>query len=54
MNKDDIKFIREKDFTFLKEIGQGALGKTVLLKDEDLNTILTKFWDCKLNCVNHL
>ena len=37
MNKDDIKFIREKDFTFLKEIGQGALGKTVLLKDEDLN-----------------
>lgn len=37
MNKEDIKFIREKDFKFLKEIGQGALGKTVLLKDEDLN-----------------
>ncbi len=37
MNKDDIKFIRQKDFKFLKEIGQGALGKTVLLKDEDLN-----------------
>ena len=37
MNKDDIKFIRQKDFKFLKEIGQGALGKTVLLKDEDLD-----------------
>lgn len=38
MNKDDIKFIRQKDFQFLKEIGQGALGKTVLLRDVDLNT----------------
>jgi len=37
MNKDDIKFIRQKDFKFLKAIGQGALGTTVLLKDEDLN-----------------
>jgi serine/threonine-protein kinase len=37
MNKEDIKFLRQKDFKFLKEIGQGALGKTVLLKDEDLN-----------------
>lgn len=37
MNKNDIKFIRQKDFKFLKEIGQGALGKTILLKDEDLN-----------------
>ncbi|RBQ27620.1 protein kinase [Arcobacter sp. CECT 9188] len=37
MKKDDIKFIREKDFKFLKEIGEGALGKAVLIKDEDLN-----------------
>ncbi len=37
MNKEIIKFIRQKDFKFLKKIGQGALGKTVLLRDEYLN-----------------
>lgn len=36
MNKDDIKFIRQKDFKFLKKIGNGALGKAVLLRDEYL------------------
>ena len=47
MNKDDIKFIREKDFTLLKENGQGELEKTVLLKDKDLNKNLTKYRECK-------
>ncbi|MEV9530564.1 protein kinase [Aliarcobacter butzleri] len=37
MNKEEIKFIRQKDFKLLKEIGQGAVGRTVLLKDEDLD-----------------
>lgn len=37
MNKkpgDTIKFIRNKEYTFLKEIGQGGTGKTILVRDE--------------------
>jgi eukaryotic-like serine/threonine-protein kinase len=37
MDKDIIKFIRQKDFELLRKIGNGALGETVLLKDEQLN-----------------
>ncbi len=34
-----VQFIRTKDFRFIKEIGQGATGKTVLLEDEIINEI---------------
>jgi len=34
MDKKVIEFIRKKDFRFVKNIGQGGTGKTVLLKDE--------------------
>ena len=29
-----IEFVRKKDLVFTKELGQGACGKTVLLRDE--------------------
>ena len=29
-----VEFIRTKDFKFIKEIGQGGTGRTVLLEDE--------------------
>src|SRR5690625_833004 len=32
-----IEFLRSKDYTFIKEIGQGGTGKTVLLKDETID-----------------
>ncbi|NVJ47254.1 MAG: protein kinase family protein [Cytophagia bacterium] len=34
---DPIKFIRSKDYKFIKNIGQGGTGKTVLLQDEIIN-----------------
>jgi serine/threonine-protein kinase len=34
MENDIIKFVRTKDYKFLKDIGQGSTGKTVLLHDE--------------------
>lgn len=34
MANNVIKFLRQKDYTFIREIGQGGLGKTVLLKDD--------------------
>lgn len=37
MDKKIIEFIRKKDFRFVKNIGQGGTGKTVLLKDEIIN-----------------
>lgn len=42
--KDDIvKFIRTKEYLFEKFVGRGGTGKTVLLKDDILNT----FFICK-------
>jgi serine/threonine-protein kinase len=32
-----IQFIRSKDYRFIKEIGQGGTGRTVLLEDEIIN-----------------
>lgn len=32
-----IKFLRKKDYEFLKELGKGACGKTVLLNDPTIN-----------------
>lgn len=33
MNKKVVEFLRKKDYRFLKELGRGACGKTVLLYD---------------------
>ncbi|MFH2037411.1 MAG: protein kinase family protein [Candidatus Zixiibacteriota bacterium] len=43
MSKDIIPFIRKKDYKFIRNIGQGATGKTVLLKDE----IIDEYFVCK-------
>ena len=32
-----IEFIRQKDYKFIEEIGQGGTGRTVLLEDEIIN-----------------
>ncbi len=32
-----IKFLRKKDFKFIREIGQGGTGRTVLLEDQIIN-----------------
>jgi eukaryotic-like serine/threonine-protein kinase len=38
--KDQIlKFIREKEYRFVREIGQGGLGRTVLLRDDLINEV---------------
>jgi eukaryotic-like serine/threonine-protein kinase len=37
MTSNNIQFVRTKDFKLIKEIGQGGLGKTVLLRDEIIN-----------------
>ncbi len=34
MKNQIVEFIRTKDFKYIKQIGQGGTGKTVLLKDE--------------------
>lgn len=39
MDKKVIEFIRAKDFIYVKDIGQGGTGKTVLLKDEIIDEI---------------
>jgi serine/threonine-protein kinase len=43
MENKIIEFIRTKDFKFIRDIGQGATGKTVLLKDE----IIDEYFVCK-------
>lgn len=34
-----VKFIKEKDYKYIKDLGNGSFGKTVLLKDEELDTL---------------
>lgn len=43
MKNEIIAFIRKKDYRFIKNIGQGGTGKTVLLKDETID----EFFVCK-------
>lgn len=43
MDKKIIEFIRTKDYRFLKEIGQGGTGRTILIKDE----IIDESFVCK-------
>lgn len=38
-----IQFLRKRDYTFVKELGQGACGKTVLLHDEYID----QYYVCK-------
>lgn len=35
---ETIKFVRQKDYKFIKDIDQGGTGKTILIKDELLDT----------------
>lgn len=37
MSNKTIEFIRSKDFEFIKNIGQGGTGKTILIKDETID-----------------
>lgn len=39
MSKDIIQFLRQKDFRYIKDIGQGGTGKTILLKDEIIDEV---------------
>jgi len=39
MNTMEIQFLRKRDYKFLREIGQGGLGRTVLLKDEFIDEV---------------
>ena len=37
MSKEIIQFIRHKDFRYIKDIGQGGTGKTILIRDETID-----------------
>lgn len=43
MNKNIIEFVKKREYLLVKELGQGACGKTVLLKDDVIN----EFFVCK-------
>jgi len=43
MENDVIKFIRQKDYTFIRNIGRGATGAAILLKDE----LIDQLFVCK-------
>ena len=36
---DKIKLLRQKDFIFVKELEQGGAGKTILIKDEEIDEL---------------
>jgi serine/threonine-protein kinase len=36
MSKDIIRFIKQKEYKFIKELGQGGLGKTILILDSEI------------------
>jgi eukaryotic-like serine/threonine-protein kinase len=39
MSKETIQFLRQKDFRYIMDIGQGGTGKTILLKDETIDEV---------------
>jgi serine/threonine-protein kinase len=43
MYPDVIKFLRRRDYKFIKELGQGACGKTILIHDD----IIDEYFVCK-------
>lgn len=48
MNEEIVKFIRRHDYQLVKELGQGACGKTVLLYDDQIDEqfVCKKFTPC--------
>jgi len=36
MNNEDIKFLRQRDYKIIQELGHGSCGRTVLLRDEEI------------------
>ena len=43
MEEKIVEFLRKRDYRLIKELGQGASGKTVLLHDDVIN----EFFVCK-------
>jgi eukaryotic-like serine/threonine-protein kinase len=43
MESNIVHFLRTRDYLFVKELGRGACGRTVLLKDD----VLDQFFVCK-------
>jgi len=43
METTEVKFLRKRDYILVKELGSGATGKTVLLKDD----LIDEFFVCK-------
>ncbi len=43
MNKNVIEFVKKREYLLVKELGQGACGKTVLLKDD----VIDELFVCK-------
>lgn len=39
MSSSIIQFLRQKDFRYIKDIGQGGTGRTILLEDETINEL---------------
>ena len=37
MKDNIIRFIKSKEYKYLKEVGQGGTGRTILIKDETIN-----------------
>lgn len=40
MQNDVVKFLRRRDYRLIRELGQGACGKTVLLQDDEIDESL--------------
>lgn len=45
---DTIKFLRQKDYKFIRKLGQGACGETILIEDEAINEqfVCKKYLPC--------
>jgi eukaryotic-like serine/threonine-protein kinase len=39
MKDQNINFLRKKDYKFIREIGQGGTGRTILIKDDEIDEI---------------
>ncbi len=52
MKDDIIRFIKSKEYKYLKEVGQGGTGRTILIKDETINEqfVCKKYSPCFSEC----